>query len=165
MSGTANVCAFYALFAIVILVMWRTSSWIGIDGLIAGYRQRRPNLPASHLSLHFPRQREAAGTAAACPVAEPARAAQAARFPGHRPARPAPSGPRRALCAPDRKGPRQACNRGHARVRLWRAANPAPGGRQRMSVPNTCPARAATVPARWRSRVARGGEAMAPYPQ
>jgi thiosulfate dehydrogenase [quinone] large subunit len=41
MSGTASVCAFYALFAIVILTMWRTSGWIGIDGLIAGYRQHR----------------------------------------------------------------------------------------------------------------------------
>ena len=40
MSGTASVCAFYALFALVILAMWRTSSWIGIDGLISGYRQR-----------------------------------------------------------------------------------------------------------------------------
>jgi thiosulfate dehydrogenase (quinone) large subunit len=40
MSGTASVCAFYALFAIVILAMWRTSSWIGVDGLVAGYRQR-----------------------------------------------------------------------------------------------------------------------------
>jgi thiosulfate dehydrogenase [quinone] large subunit len=40
MSGTASVCAFYALFAIVILAMWRTSSWIGVDGLISGYRQR-----------------------------------------------------------------------------------------------------------------------------
>jgi thiosulfate dehydrogenase [quinone] large subunit len=40
MSGTASVTAFYALFAIVILATWRTSSWIGIDGLIAGYRQR-----------------------------------------------------------------------------------------------------------------------------
>ena len=29
-----------ALFAIVILTMWRTSSWIGVDGLISGYRQR-----------------------------------------------------------------------------------------------------------------------------
>ena len=46
MSGTASVCAFYALFAIVILTMWRTSSWIGIDGLIAGYRQRHLNLVA-----------------------------------------------------------------------------------------------------------------------
>jgi thiosulfate dehydrogenase [quinone] large subunit len=41
MSGTASVCAFYALCAIVVLTMWRTSSWIGIDGLIARYRQRR----------------------------------------------------------------------------------------------------------------------------
>jgi thiosulfate dehydrogenase [quinone] large subunit len=41
MSGTASVCGFYALFAIVILAMWRTSSWIGVDGLILGYRQRR----------------------------------------------------------------------------------------------------------------------------
>jgi len=40
MSGTAGVCAFYALFAIVILATWRTSSWIGVDGLISGYRQR-----------------------------------------------------------------------------------------------------------------------------
>jgi hypothetical protein len=35
------VCAFYALCAIVVLTMWRTSSWIGIDGLIASYRQHR----------------------------------------------------------------------------------------------------------------------------
>ncbi|MGO9557754.1 MAG: DoxX family protein [Acidimicrobiales bacterium] len=41
MSGTASVCAFYALFAIVILATWKTSSWIGVDGLITGYRQRR----------------------------------------------------------------------------------------------------------------------------
>jgi thiosulfate dehydrogenase [quinone] large subunit len=41
MSGTASVCAFYALFAIVIIATWRTSSWIGVDGLISGYRQRR----------------------------------------------------------------------------------------------------------------------------
>lgn len=40
MSGTASVCAFYALFSIVILATWRTSSWIGVDGLISGYRQR-----------------------------------------------------------------------------------------------------------------------------
>src|ERR1017187_4155728 len=43
MSGTASVCAFYALFAIVILSTWRTSSWIGVDGLISGYRQRHAN--------------------------------------------------------------------------------------------------------------------------
>jgi thiosulfate dehydrogenase [quinone] large subunit len=41
MSGTASVCAFYALFAIVILATWRTSSWLGADGLLIGYRQRR----------------------------------------------------------------------------------------------------------------------------
>jgi thiosulfate dehydrogenase [quinone] large subunit len=61
MSGTASVCAFYAAFAIVILVMWRTSSWIGVDGLISAYRQRYPNL----LDLHLPRSRGAAGTATA----------------------------------------------------------------------------------------------------
>ena len=41
MSGTASVCAFYALVALVILATWRTSSWLGVDGLISGYRQRR----------------------------------------------------------------------------------------------------------------------------
>jgi thiosulfate dehydrogenase [quinone] large subunit len=40
MSGTASVCALYALFAIVILATWKTSSLFGVDGLIAGYRQR-----------------------------------------------------------------------------------------------------------------------------
>jgi thiosulfate dehydrogenase [quinone] large subunit len=40
MSGTASVCAFYGLFAVAILATWRTSSWIGLDGLIAGYRRR-----------------------------------------------------------------------------------------------------------------------------
>jgi len=44
MSGTASVCAFYALFAIVILATWRTSSWIGVDGLISGYRQRHASV-------------------------------------------------------------------------------------------------------------------------
>ncbi len=41
MSGTASVCAFYALCAIIVLATWRTSSWIGLDGVIAGFRQRR----------------------------------------------------------------------------------------------------------------------------
>jgi thiosulfate dehydrogenase (quinone) large subunit len=68
MSGTASVCAFYALFAIVILVMWRTSSWIGFDGLIAAYRQRHPSLFTSHLHLHG-EGRGATGTAAAHPAA------------------------------------------------------------------------------------------------
>ncbi len=50
MTGTASVCAFYALFAIVILTMWQTSGWIGVDGLIAGYRQRHHH----DRSLHTP---------------------------------------------------------------------------------------------------------------
>ena len=41
MSGTASVCAFYALFSIVILATWRTSSWLGVDGVVMGYLQRR----------------------------------------------------------------------------------------------------------------------------
>jgi thiosulfate dehydrogenase [quinone] large subunit len=39
MSGTASTCALYALFAIVILAMWQTASRIGVDGLLASYRQ------------------------------------------------------------------------------------------------------------------------------
>jgi thiosulfate dehydrogenase [quinone] large subunit len=39
MSGVASVCAFYALFAVVLLLVWPTAGWIGIDGLILGYRQ------------------------------------------------------------------------------------------------------------------------------
>ena len=50
MSGTASVCAFYALFAIVILATWKTSSLFGVDGLIAGYRQRRHG--GSHSTGH-----------------------------------------------------------------------------------------------------------------
>ena len=42
MSGTASVCAFYAFFAIVILATWRTSSWIGVDGLISGLPSAPP---------------------------------------------------------------------------------------------------------------------------
>src|ERR1700722_10322441 len=67
MSGTASVCAFYALFAIVILATWRTSSWIGVDGLISGYRQRHPDLFTAR--LHLPGARGTAGTAAAHPAA------------------------------------------------------------------------------------------------
>jgi thiosulfate dehydrogenase [quinone] large subunit len=65
MSGTASVCAFYALFAVVILVMWRTSSWIGVDGLVAGYRRRHPGTPGAIVHLNLPWERGAAGTAAA----------------------------------------------------------------------------------------------------
>jgi len=50
MSGTASVCAFYAFFALVVLATWRTSSWIGVDGVIAGYRQRRDARTVSAVS-------------------------------------------------------------------------------------------------------------------
>src|ERR1700733_4580795 len=46
MAGTASVCAFYALCAIIVLATWRTSTWIGVDGLIAGWRQRRNRVVA-----------------------------------------------------------------------------------------------------------------------
>jgi thiosulfate dehydrogenase [quinone] large subunit len=62
MSGTASVCAFYALFAIVILTMWRTSSWIGIDGLIASYRQHRQH--RQHAATGVTRSAPAVKTAA-----------------------------------------------------------------------------------------------------
>src|SRR6204780_5204386 len=41
MSGTASVCGFYALCAIIVLATWRTSTWIGVDGVISGFKQRR----------------------------------------------------------------------------------------------------------------------------
>ena len=66
MSGTASVCAFYALFAIVILTMWKTASWIGVDGLIAGYRQRRRG-ERRYVSL--PGTGDQTGTAAAVKTA------------------------------------------------------------------------------------------------
>jgi thiosulfate dehydrogenase [quinone] large subunit len=40
LSGTAGVNPVYALFAVLLLVTWRTSGWIGVDGLIAGFRSR-----------------------------------------------------------------------------------------------------------------------------
>jgi hypothetical protein len=42
-SGAARVCAFYALLVIVIIVMWRTSGCIGVDGPLSGHRQRLDN--------------------------------------------------------------------------------------------------------------------------
>jgi thiosulfate dehydrogenase [quinone] large subunit len=53
MTGTASVCAFYGLFAIVILATWKASSWIGVDGLVAGYRQRRHagSAPSNRLAV------------------------------------------------------------------------------------------------------------------
>jgi thiosulfate dehydrogenase (quinone) large subunit len=59
MSGTASVSAWYALFAVVILVTWRTSSWLGIDGLVASYRQHHPSEGAA---IHIPWGRGTAGT-------------------------------------------------------------------------------------------------------
>ena len=55
MSGTASVCAFYALFSIVILAMWRTSGWIGVDGLLAGLRQRRHQIKNTLVTARAPR--------------------------------------------------------------------------------------------------------------
>jgi len=43
MSGTAGVTGFYALCALIVLATWRTSTWIGLDGLLAGFRERRRN--------------------------------------------------------------------------------------------------------------------------
>ena len=62
MSGTASVCAFYALIAIVILTMWRTSSWIGVDGLVAGYRQRHHHERGLHTPIRELLNQVAAGT-------------------------------------------------------------------------------------------------------
>src|SRR5271165_7046424 len=54
MSGTASVCAFYALLSVVLLATWRTSGWIGIDGFIAGYRQRHKALRTSGQAYDVP---------------------------------------------------------------------------------------------------------------
>lgn len=62
MSGTASVCAFYALCAIVILTFWRTSSWLGIDGLVASYRQHHKNERDLHTPVRQFLSRIAAGT-------------------------------------------------------------------------------------------------------
>ena len=66
MSGTASVCAFYALFAIVVLVMWKTSSWIGVDGLVANYRKN--HLGEQH-HIRLPWERGATGTVVAVKTA------------------------------------------------------------------------------------------------
>lgn len=62
MSGTASVCGWYALFAIVILVMWKTSSWLGVDGLVASYRQHRHHESGLHSPIRDLLRRVAAGT-------------------------------------------------------------------------------------------------------
>jgi thiosulfate dehydrogenase [quinone] large subunit len=59
MSGTASVCAFYALFAIVVLTMWKTSSWLGVDGIVANYRRRHHG---EQHHIHLPWSRDEAGT-------------------------------------------------------------------------------------------------------
>lgn len=41
LSGTAGVNPVYALIAVVLLATWRTSGWIGVDGLFSGYLARR----------------------------------------------------------------------------------------------------------------------------
>jgi thiosulfate dehydrogenase (quinone) large subunit len=51
MSGVASVCALYALFAIVLLAMWPTAGWIGVDGLLSGYWQR--HVGSVHRQTHF----------------------------------------------------------------------------------------------------------------
>jgi thiosulfate dehydrogenase [quinone] large subunit len=65
MSGTASVCAFYALFAVVILTMWRTASWIGVDGLVASYREHHQG---EHHFVHLP-WKPVTGTVGGTPVA------------------------------------------------------------------------------------------------
>jgi thiosulfate dehydrogenase [quinone] large subunit len=58
MSGTASTCAFLALFAIVIMATWRTSSWLGLDGVIAGWRQRHHG---DRSLVRLPRERDSVG--------------------------------------------------------------------------------------------------------
>ena len=64
MSGTASVSAFYALFAIVILVMWQTSSWLGVDGLLASYRQHHHDTTAHRIHRRLPWERDTTGKVA-----------------------------------------------------------------------------------------------------
>jgi len=59
MSGTASVCALYALFAIVTLTMWKTSSWIGVDGLLSNYRNTHHG---KHFHVRLPSLHKAPGT-------------------------------------------------------------------------------------------------------
>lgn len=62
MSGTASVIGWYGLFAIVIMVMWKTSSWLGVDGLVASYRQHHKNERELHKPVRQLLSRVAAGT-------------------------------------------------------------------------------------------------------
>jgi uncharacterized membrane protein YphA (DoxX/SURF4 family) len=40
-SGTAGVNPAYAAFSVLLIATWRTSGWIGIDGVVMGIVQRR----------------------------------------------------------------------------------------------------------------------------
>lgn len=60
LSGTAGVNPVFMIFAIVMIVAWRNSGWLGADGLLMGYLQRRHGeTPAvegrrtHHLIPHF----------------------------------------------------------------------------------------------------------------
>ncbi len=63
MSGAASTCAFYALFAIVILAMWQTASWIGVNGLRASYRQHHHD--RTRLFHRLPRETSTTGATVA----------------------------------------------------------------------------------------------------
>jgi thiosulfate dehydrogenase (quinone) large subunit len=47
LSGTAGVNPVFMIFSIVLIVAWRTSGWIGVDGLIMGYRQHHSHTLAA----------------------------------------------------------------------------------------------------------------------
>jgi thiosulfate dehydrogenase [quinone] large subunit len=47
LSGTAGVNPVFMVASVVLIVAWRTSGWIGFDGLLMGYRQHHPHTPAS----------------------------------------------------------------------------------------------------------------------
>jgi thiosulfate dehydrogenase [quinone] large subunit len=60
LSGTAGVNPVFMIFAIVMIVAWRNSGWLGADGLLMGYLQRRhgetpavEGRRAHHLIPHF----------------------------------------------------------------------------------------------------------------
>jgi thiosulfate dehydrogenase [quinone] large subunit len=86
MSGTASVCAFYGLFAIVILATWRTSSWIGVDGLVAGYRQRHhhPRLSPQKSDLTGKRKMRAVLVSRLVDATKGLRGEEIHWFPAHR---------------------------------------------------------------------------------
>ena len=60
LSGTAGVNPVYAIVAVILLATWRTSGFIGVDGLIQGFWQNRKEARAQ-VGL----REDAAGTATA----------------------------------------------------------------------------------------------------